>query len=280
MPYFGGKSQAGVFQRIINLIPPHSVFVEPFFGSGAITRLKRPAEKTIGIDRVTPDPALIAGVDFRIGCGIGFLETYSFEGHEVVYCDPPYLHSTRRSKTRYRFEMSDADHAGFLRAILRLPCRVLVSGYPSKLYDDALAGWNRDEFQVMTRGHTWATEVLWFNYPRPSKLHDLSKVGADFRERWRITKKRRRWAARLDRMPVLEREALFSALVDVMARDANAAAGAVSGAASSLKNPFRTRSKSAFNKQRLGAQARTTPPGPKGIRLALAGSGSKQCPRV
>jgi site-specific DNA-adenine methylase len=44
MPYIGGKSQAGVYQRIINLIPPHRVYVEPFLGGGAILRLKSPAE--------------------------------------------------------------------------------------------------------------------------------------------------------------------------------------------------------------------------------------------
>lgn len=43
MPYLGGKSQAGTYQRIINLIPPHDVYIEPFLGGGAIARLKRPA---------------------------------------------------------------------------------------------------------------------------------------------------------------------------------------------------------------------------------------------
>lgn len=217
MPYFGGKSQAGTFQRIINLIPPHRTYIEPFVGGGAILKRKAPAARSIACDLVAASElALPAGVEFIAASGIGFLENHRFVGGEFVYCDPPYLHSTRKSRARYRYELTDADHVRLLRALLALPCPVLLSGYPSALYDGMLTGWNREEFQVMTRGHSWATEVLWFNYPRPTILHDVSYVGSDYRERLRIKRKKERWAARFKKMPVLERAALFSALVDAM----------------------------------------------------------------
>lgn len=50
MSYFGGKNGAGVYQTIINHMPPHRVYIEPFLGGGAIMRLKRPAAVNIGID--------------------------------------------------------------------------------------------------------------------------------------------------------------------------------------------------------------------------------------
>jgi len=50
MAYPGGKNGAGVYQRIINLMPPHDTYVEPFLGGGAVMRLKRPATLNIGLD--------------------------------------------------------------------------------------------------------------------------------------------------------------------------------------------------------------------------------------
>ena len=57
MSYFGGKSGAGVFQTLINLMPPHEVYIEPFLGGGAVMRLKRPAPLNLGIEL---DPGAIA----------------------------------------------------------------------------------------------------------------------------------------------------------------------------------------------------------------------------
>lgn len=234
MSFIGGKSQSGVWQRIVNLIPPHEIFIELFAGSAAIARLKSPAKKTILIDKhpvaalgeLPPNTALLKA------CGIDYAECLAPKRPTFVYADPPYLLSTRGGRRYYKSEMTDDDHRRLLAALVKLPCPVLLSGYPSGLYDHALAGWGREQFRVMTRGHTWATEVLWFNYPRPTVLHDFSKVGDDFRDRWRIKKKRRRWVARLIRQDPLERAALFSALVDVMgeqaARDAiRSAAGSI-----------------------------------------------------
>lgn len=231
MPYIGGKSQSGVYQRIINLIPPHSVYIEPFLGSGAILRLKKPAPLSYGVDRALSKMTLLEGLVTTEGCGMEFLERFDFRGGEFVYADPPYLLSTRGGRRHYQHEMTEADHVRLLGILTSLPCPVMLSGYPSALYDDALTGWHREEFRVMTRGHTWATEVLWFNYEPPASLHDFSFVGTDYRERLRIKRKRARWAARLNRMPSLERAALFSALVDAMERE-GADPSVISGAAS------------------------------------------------
>ena len=65
MSYPGGKSGAGVFQTIINLMPPHDVYVEPFLGGAAVMRMKRPASLNIGIDLVDPSELPIQALHRR-----------------------------------------------------------------------------------------------------------------------------------------------------------------------------------------------------------------------
>ena len=48
MHYQGGKG--GVFQKLINLMPPHEVYMETHLGGGAVMRNKRAARSNIGIE--------------------------------------------------------------------------------------------------------------------------------------------------------------------------------------------------------------------------------------
>lgn len=50
MRYPGGKGQAGVYQKIINLMPPHDVYIETHLGGGNILERKKPARSNIAID--------------------------------------------------------------------------------------------------------------------------------------------------------------------------------------------------------------------------------------
>lgn len=50
MAYPGGKAGSGVYQTLINQIPPHDVFVSAFAGHCAVLRRKRPARRNIAID--------------------------------------------------------------------------------------------------------------------------------------------------------------------------------------------------------------------------------------
>jgi DNA adenine methylase len=243
MTYPGGKNAPGVYQTIINLMPPHEVYIEPFLGSGAIMRMKRPARRNIGIDL---DPQVIgqwqdpianhddsagsiginddtAAADKRNapvctvinGDAFAFLTSYHFTGGELIYCDPPYLPETRSRADYYHHELTRADHQKLLGILTALPCMVMLSGYDSPLYTNALKHWQRISYQTMTRGGRVATEWLWFNYPKPTALHDYRYSGEDFRERERIKRKKQRWVRRLKTMPTLERYALLSAIREV-----------------------------------------------------------------
>lgn len=226
MTYPGGKGGDGVYQRIINQMPPHSLYVEPFLGGGAVMRVKRPAAASIGWDR---DINVIAqwvghevpGLTVDRKDAIKTLEANEVYGPHwdskaLIYCDPPYLISTRRQhRPIYRYELTEADHKRLLQLINSLSCMVMISGYWSDLYARELADWRAISFQAVTRGGRVATEWLWMNFPEPSELHDYRYLGQDFRERERIKRKVNRWKAKLERMPILERRAVAAALAEI-----------------------------------------------------------------
>jgi len=238
MAYPGGKNGPGVFQTLINLMPPHDLYVEPFLGGAAIMRLKRPAAVNIGIDlaigpvnaaayhfHVRPaavPPARIvraAQFEFWQEDALAFLERFELPTSALVYCDPPYVGSTRSSDRRiYAHEMTDADHGRLLEILHRLRCRVLISGYSSTLYARRLKDWNAATFQASTRGGP-AAEWVWFNYDRPVALHDYRYLGRDFREREQIKRMKARWTARLAAMPILRRQALLAAIAGTVPSD-------------------------------------------------------------
>lgn len=86
------------------------------------------------------------------------------------YVDPPYLHSTRSSvmtrskKTHgYTHELTTEQHKELLTFVKTLTGMVVISGYPSTLYDRALKRWRRLETPALADGALPRTEVLWLN---------------------------------------------------------------------------------------------------------------------
>jgi len=233
--YPGGKNGSGVYQTLINQIPPHDVYIEGFLGSGAIMRRKRLARWSVGIDK---DSAVLEmwreiKKGFRLGGNITLLNDDTIEFLEsrgrgyvvtgagrmlnkkstLLYLDPPYLMETRSCRRPiYNHEMSDSDHERLLEIITGLRCMVMISGYYSEMYVQALDGWRAIQYPAQTRGGRTVTEWAWMNYPEPTQLHDYSYLGDDFRERERIKRKRERWVNRLLTLPPLEKAAIIEAL--------------------------------------------------------------------
>jgi DNA adenine methylase len=99
-----------------------------------------------------------------------------FDGDEALfYVDPPYLPETRSQGNRrrcgpgtqayevYTHELDTEDHVILLDRLRGVRGMVLLSGYPSDLYDDALADWRRVERPHLADGARPRTEVLWIN---------------------------------------------------------------------------------------------------------------------
>jgi len=216
--YFGSKATSGLCQAIIALMPPHDTYIESHLGGGAIMQRKPPALRNIGIDRDQralekfrcPYP-----VERVHGCAHRFLAKYDYRGRELVYCDPPYLKETRTSGRCYRFDYEEQDHLELLGLLKKLPCQVIVSGYPSALYDQWLAGWESLELQVMNQGGV-RTEKVWFNF-RCERVHWARYAGKNHTDRQRIKRKAENWARRYRSLPPGERLAVLAALMGVEA---------------------------------------------------------------
>ena len=219
--YDGGKNGSGVAQWIINQIPPHQVYIEAFTGSATIARLKRPAERTILIEADRAQAERLQNEDGWVvmnGDALHFLPALGNLNPaeaKFIYCDPPYLFSTRSGGTSpiYKHEFGTAQqHRQLLSLLLTIAAPIAISGYASPLYAEMLHGWRCTTFNTTKRSGAPATECLWMNYPEPTRLHDYSFLGANFRERERIKRKQARWRHRLATMNATERYAMLSVI--------------------------------------------------------------------
>jgi len=227
--YFGGKGGSGTYQTIINHIPPHQIYIEPFLGSGAIMRHKLPATLlNRGID-LDPKVGYLWNqavkekqlTTFEITCGDGIEFLRQLKAYNIfypswtkifIYLDPPYLVETRSDpRERYLFELNRSGHEDLLNVIYSMDCfMIAISCYQNDLYQEHLKNWNCIQFKSQTRRGP-ATETLYMNYPPPETLHDYRYLGVNFRERERIRNKIKRHTNRLQNLPVLERNAILNA---------------------------------------------------------------------
>lgn len=248
MGYAGGKGKDGVYQVIINQMPPHGVYIEPFLGGASVMIAKRPALLNIGVDKNQEALAAARALfgersriarngdssrfelehfldllspgrgepefKFKRRDAIGFLRSLKIErsaGPVFIYLDPPYLMQSRKGMSAvYEHEFSDLQHIELLKLIRSLKGPMIaISGYHSKLYDRMLEGWRVVTFKNVVRSGAVVTEYLWCNYPEPTELHDYRFIGDGFRERERIRRVQRNLIGKLRRLPPLERQALM-----------------------------------------------------------------------
>lgn len=100
----------------------------------------------------------------------------------LMYLDPPYVRSTRKSGRLYRHEMDDGDQCRLLDLISRSKAKIVLSGYASPMYNEALQGWYQDTTMSQTTSAAMARETIWINYEPPYRqvsLEDYEKFCKD-----------------------------------------------------------------------------------------------------
>ncbi len=89
----------------------------------------------------------------------------------LIYCDPPYLHETRDPNTRdvYGVELREKDHMELGELLNKCKSKVVISGYPSLLYESLFGSWRRIEFDIANhsaggRQKARKRETVWLNF--------------------------------------------------------------------------------------------------------------------
>jgi DNA adenine methylase len=141
------------------------------------------------VDRIHDCAARLAGVSMECRDALELIAAYGQHPDVLIYADPPYLASTRGWGNNYAHELrTDDEHQALAEALTSCRAAVVLSGYPSPLYEDLYAGWDRVEMKAWTGngirdGRTKVdgdrTEVLWSNRPlRTDRQAELFEVTA------------------------------------------------------------------------------------------------------
>lgn len=123
------------------------------------------------IDLIPQNAKRLEKVDIFVGCdATDFLLLSLHDTPDTLfYLDPPYLPTTRTSKSVYQYEMSFHDHEILLDSVLQLTqAKVMLSGYGNELYDRKLRDWNRHVIKIKNHAaggnrKREMEEVVWVN---------------------------------------------------------------------------------------------------------------------
>lgn len=136
-----------------------------------------PGYLTAYVERMMPVAERIHDVSLECRPALDLINDYGKHPDVLIYADPPYIGPERRGGRNYKNEMNHDDHIQLLEAILACESAVVLSGYRSELYDDALSAWDRFSIDASS-GHSAVgdqkrTEVIWSNRAvSPATLFD------------------------------------------------------------------------------------------------------------
>lgn len=219
--YTGSKNGSGVYQAIINNIPPHKRYFELFAGSASVFFNKIPAnynylaeldttqclELQSIITTIPGIKAIIKNVN-----ALAVIDIFDFTSDDFIYLDPPYPFECRKTKKDlYKYELTDSDHVKLLTSLLDHKSMIMISTRENSIYTDMLSSWRRIEISTSDRGGA-VTELLYVNYPTPVSLHQYNFLGDNNLDRQRIKRKIERQLSKLERLPIKERYAMLAAV--------------------------------------------------------------------
>lgn len=138
----------------------------------------RPGTFAGAVDRLPLVAERLRRVYIEQGDALALITRHGRHADAVIYADPPYLGSTRKAlgAAAYRHDLhADDQHAVTLAALNACAATVVLSGYDSPAYREALSGWecvtvaigkpSANRAGVVQAG---AREVLWIKTATPA----------------------------------------------------------------------------------------------------------------
>lgn len=113
-------------------------------------------------DQILQAAERLRGVQIENRPAVELIEKFNFR-NVLIYCDPPYMLSTRHGK-QYRKELDNSGHEELLEVLRCHKGPALVSGYDNALYNELLKDWCRKEIDTYTQSNSKRREVVWMNY--------------------------------------------------------------------------------------------------------------------
>ena len=178
-PHARGELEAAIEEATDELETARRVWVQLTQSRSATLRRTgwrnyvHPGSSSIGMpgyldgymDRFAAAAERLHHVSLECRPALDVIGTYGASPDVLLYVDPPYLGSTRARN--YRHEMrTDTEHHELAEALRACRASVVLSGYPSALYEELYADWVRIRRTTRTdnaRTNAERTEVLWSN---------------------------------------------------------------------------------------------------------------------
>lgn len=122
------------------------------------------------VDRLAAAAERLHHVSLECRPALELIAKFGAHRNVLLYIDPPYVGSVRGWGVNYRHEMkTEAEHRELAEALWDCSAAVVLSGYPSPLYDELYEDWYREQTAASTgngrAGEQARVEVLWSNRP-------------------------------------------------------------------------------------------------------------------
>lgn len=134
------------------------------------SRFMTPASDAININHLYAVAERLKGIQFLHRDAREIIELFTDTNDCLIFCDPPYLHSTRAHQSGYAHDSNTALHVETAGLLNKVKGYAIVCGYSqdadgkdNEIYRELYAGWTRSDKEARTNSGGKRIESLWLS---------------------------------------------------------------------------------------------------------------------